>query len=70
VPLGTRSYPLAKTPRVNAVDLWTLGGVTDAFEDRCLPRICSSNNEDSELEVDGGKILLCEHGVEVCKIKD
>jgi hypothetical protein len=46
--------------------------VADALENRCLPCICSSNNEDSELEVAGelGKILLCGHSVEVCMTED
>ena len=52
-----------------AVDHWILGGATDTSKNQCLPRICSSNNEDSENDVAGqsGEILLCIHSVEVRK---
>jgi len=45
--------------------------VADALENRCLPRICSSNNEDSELNVagDSGEIPLCSHTSKCVKSK-
>jgi hypothetical protein len=54
------------------VDHWTLGGVADPLENRCLPCIGPSNNEDSELDFDGepGAIVLCSHGTELCKVED
>jgi hypothetical protein len=62
-----RTYPFATSLYINAVDLRTLGGVADPSKNRCLPRVCSSNNEDSELDVLGesGEILLCSHSVEM-----
>jgi hypothetical protein len=68
---GTRTCLLASSPRINAVDHWTLGGIADPLKNRCLPRICSSNNEDSELDVhwESGEVLLCIHRVEVRKIE-
>src|SRR6267142_6323732 len=43
------------------VDLRTLGGIADSLENRCHPRICSSNDEDSELDVprDSGGVPRC-----------
>ena len=57
---------------INTVDLRTFGGVADSLENRCLPRICSSNNEDSELDIAGesGEVLLCGHSVEVRKMME
>jgi hypothetical protein len=64
--LETRSYLFSNSLWINAVNLGTLGGIADSLENRCLPCICSSNNEDSELDVGGesGEILLCSHGVD------
>jgi len=67
-------YPLVNSLSTvtTPVDLRILGGIADSLENRCLPCICSSNDEDSELDVAGesGEILLCSHSVEVCKIED
>jgi hypothetical protein len=66
MPLETRSHPFAISRCINAVDLRTFGGVADSLENGCLPRICSSNNEDSELYLAGlWEFLLCGHSVEV-----
>jgi hypothetical protein len=53
VPLGTRTYPLATSRSIAPVNHWTVGGVADSLENRCFSCICSSNNEDSELEITG-----------------
>jgi len=70
VPLGTMTYLLASSPWINAVDHWILGGATDTSKNRCLPCICSSNNEDSESDIVGqsGEILLYIHSIEVRKM--
>jgi hypothetical protein len=51
--LGVRTYPLVISRFVNPIDLWTLCGVTYSLENGGLPRICSSNNEDPELDIVG-----------------
>ena len=51
--LGTRTYPLATSPLVTPIDLWTIRGVTDSLQDGGLAGVCSSNNEDSELDISG-----------------
>jgi hypothetical protein len=53
VPLGTRTYPLAISPGDKPVDHWTLTGVTNSLQDGGLSGVCSSNNEDSELDIVG-----------------
>ena len=57
---GRRTYPLVISIFIKPVDLWTLRGVTYSLEDGGLPGICSSNDEDPELDVVGksGEILL------------
>jgi hypothetical protein len=56
--VGRRTCPLANSRfRVNPVNLWTLRGVNDSLQDRRFPCICSSNDEDSELEL--GEDPLC-----------
>jgi hypothetical protein len=51
---------LAISRFIKPVDLWTLRGVTYSLENGGLPGICSSNDEDPELDVVGksGEILL------------
>jgi len=59
--LGRRAYLLAISGfMIKPVDLWTLRGVTYSLENGGLPCICSSNDEDPELDVVGesGEILL------------
>ena len=51
--LGIRTYPLATSPLITPVDLWTLRGVTNSLQDGGFARVCSSNNEDSELDIAG-----------------
>jgi hypothetical protein len=51
--LGRTAYALAFPPSIQPVDLRTLGGIADSLENRCHPRICSSNDEDSEFDVPG-----------------
>jgi hypothetical protein len=48
---GKRTYPLAFSLWTQPVDLWTLCGVTDSLQDGRLAGICSSNNEDPELNL-------------------
>jgi hypothetical protein len=45
------------------VDLWTFGGIANSLQNRGLASVCSSDNEDSELEIVGdfGEELLCVH---------
>jgi hypothetical protein len=65
---GSRTYPLAISRSITPVDHWTFGGVAHSLENGCLPRICSSNNEHSELDIagdSGGKDLLFSHSAEV-----
>jgi hypothetical protein len=58
--LGRRTYLFAISGFTKPVYLWTLRGVTYSLEDGGLPGICSSDDEDPELDVvgDSGKILL------------
>src|SRR6267142_3456088 len=58
--LRMRTYLLALSPWTKPVDLWTLGGIANSLQDRGLPCICPSNNEDSEPEIVGnfGEDLL------------
>jgi hypothetical protein len=62
-PLRTRmrTYPLALSLWTKPIDLWTLGGIANSLQDRGLPCICPSDNEDSEPEIFGdfGEDLLC-----------
>ena len=55
-----RTHPLTLSPRTKPVDLWTLGGFANSLQDRGLPCICPSNNEDSEPDIVGdfGEELL------------
>jgi len=55
------TYPLTLSPWTKPVDLWTLGSIANFLQDRGLPCICPSNNEDSEPEIVGdfGEDLLC-----------
>jgi len=45
------------------IDIWALRCVTYSLQNRCLPCIRSSDNEDSEREIvkNSGEILLCIH---------
>ena len=46
----------------NPVDLRTLGRIANPLQNRCFPRIRSSDNEHSEFDIwDSGRILLCGH---------
>jgi len=78
-PLGMSTYLMPPTPPINPVDLWTLRCVADPLQDGSLPRICSSNDKHSELDIwDMGTLggtrnrsgiqvtstLLCTHGTE------
>jgi hypothetical protein len=72
VPLGTRTYPFATCRWINPVNDWTLGGIANSLKNRCLPRVGSSNNKDSKLDVEGKfrKDLLCSHSTYLCKMED
>jgi hypothetical protein len=58
-----RTHPLALSPWTKPVDLWTLGCIANSLQNRGLACVCSSNNEDSELDIvgDDGDELLCVH---------
>ena len=55
------TYLLTLSQWTKPIDLWTLGGIANSLQDRSLPCVCPSNNEDSELEIVGdfGEDLLC-----------
>jgi hypothetical protein len=53
VAVGMRTHPLATSPLITLVDLWTLCGVTDPLQDGGLSGVRSSNNEHAELEIAG-----------------
>ena len=59
----TRTYQSAYSLWINAIYLWTVGCVADSLENWCLPRVRSSNDEDSKLDIGGysGEILLRIH---------
>ena len=50
-PLGMSTNLTARTPPTNPVDLWALCCVAHFLQNRSLPRICSSNDEHSELDI-------------------
>jgi len=50
-PLGMSTYLIASTRRTRPIDLWTVCGVTDSLQNGSLPRVCSSNDEHSELDI-------------------
>jgi hypothetical protein len=58
------TYLLALSPWTKPVDLWTLCGIANSLQDRGLPCICPSNNEDSEPEIvrEIGEEMLCIYG--------
>ena len=66
-PPGMRTYTLALSLWTEPVDLWTLGGIANSLQNRGLACVCSSNNEDSELDIfwDCGEKLLCIHSTNV-----
>ena len=71
--LGMSTYPITSTRRARPIDLWTLCCVADSLQYGRLPRICSSNDEHSELEMweaGGGSTLICAHGTKVLVKKD
>jgi hypothetical protein len=69
-PIVTKTYLLASSRCIDAVDLWTVGGVANSLEDGSFSGVCFTNNEDSELDIwDFGKILLCRHSTKFATIK-
>ena len=54
------TYLLTLSQWTKPIDLWTLGGITNSLQDRSLPCVCPSDNEDSEPEIlgDFGEDLL------------
>jgi hypothetical protein len=51
--LKTRTYLFSLAPWTKTVDLWTLGGITNSLQDRGLPCVCPSDNENSEPDIVG-----------------
>jgi len=69
VPLGTRTYPMVlivSSPWTKPKYFRLLHGVAHFLQNRRLPRICSSDNEDSKLEIwNLGVILLWVYSMKV-----
>ena len=66
VPPGARAYPRALSLFIKPVDLGTLCGVADSLQDGCLSCVCSSDNQNSELDIrDLELILLGSHSTKV-----
>ena len=66
-PSGVRTYLRALSPLIKPVDPGTFRGVADSLQDGCLSCICSSNNQNSELDIRDSEplILLGSHGTKV-----
>ena len=62
VPSGTRTYLIASSLWIKPVDLRALRRIANSLQNGCLPRIRSSDNEHSELNVwKSGSMLMCSH---------
>ncbi len=66
MPPGARTYLRALPRLIKPVDLGTLGGVADSLQNGCFSCICSSDNQNSELDIgDLELILLGSHSTRV-----
>jgi hypothetical protein len=57
-PPGARTYLRALSLLVKPVDLGTLGGVADSLQDGSLSCICSSDNQNAELDFRHLELIL------------
>jgi hypothetical protein len=48
-----RTYPPTHSPWTEPVYLWTVGGIADPLQDRGLPCVCPSDDEDPEPDIVG-----------------
>ena len=66
MPPGARTYLRAVSQLIKPVDLGTLHGVTDSLQNGRFSCICSSDNQNSELDIqDLELILLGGHSTQV-----